>query len=344
MGKIYNCMVIVFLGLITVTGLKAQSADEQSIDQKIIDATQWEFINLEMLLQGVGRFSFENTGFNGGRTFEVGVARIGLNGVLDDDFDYRIQLGFTNTPVLLDAYLGYKFSEMFRFRLGSQKPLTSIEQIPSPGDTDFIDRARLVGTVYKSREIGISFFGDINDFNYNVGIFNGSGVQLNNDNNFFLRGRIAYNYDLDEKHSVTAGLNGAYSRSRNETLGNTSIILDGDRYSIGGDIIYDASQWFVKGEILYTEFNVQFTAGTPSVLASYITLGYRPETDLELLIRWDRLGSDVPDTIPDNSLLIFGVNKQMTRLMSFQANLLTQFDDRFTGEQVGISFNLQFQL
>lgn len=340
----YKLTFVLFFIISSFTSANSQSKTD-SLDQKIIDATQREYVNLEVLLQGVGLFSFEDTDFNGGRSFDLGVARLGVNGKLDNNFDYRIQLGFTNNPVLLDAYIGYTVNDFLHIRAGSQKPLTSADQIPSPGDTDFIDRSRLVGTVYKRREIGVAFLGDIGKFHYNAGIYNGSGVSTNNDNNFFLRSRIAYNHTMENSRSLVVAVNSAYSQTENETLGNnTSIILDGERYSIGGDIDFDAGVWFAKAEFLYTEFEALLLAVRPDVTSSYATLGYRPVSGSEYLLRWERIDFDASDNIPDNSRFIFGLNRQLTQLMSYQVNLIYQFNDDLIDNQFGAAFNLQFQL
>lgn len=344
MGKVYRtvfALIFIFSGF---TAAYSQSKAD-SLDQKIIDATQREYINLDVLLQGVGLFSFEDTDFNGGRSFDLGVARLGVKGKVDNNFDYRLQLGFRNNPVLLDAYIGYTVNDILHIRAGAQKPLTSLDQIPSPGDTDFIDRSRLVGTVYKRREFGVTFMGDVGRFHYNAGIYNGSGVDTNKDNSFFLRSRIAYNHPLENNRSFAIALNSAYSETENETLGNsTGIILDGERYSIGGDIDFNAGDWFVKAEYLYTEFEALLLAGRPDVTASYATLGYRPATDSVLLLRWERIDFDASDDIPDNSRFILGLNRQLTRLMSYQVNLLYQYNDDLIDDQLGLAFNLQFQL
>ncbi len=343
MKKLFACILYPLIMCPIAYG--QAGSEEELLDQKIIDATQKEFINLEVLLQGVGLYSVNDTDFNGGRTFETGQARLGINGILDKKFDYRIQLGFTNDPVLLDAYLGYKFNDKLNIRAGSQKPLASADQIPSPGKTDFIDRARLVGTVYKRREIGVVLHGDIGSFYYYTGLFNGSGVSANKDNNFLLRSRLQYEFQLNQSRSLALAFNSAYSESRGESLNNSnSIILDGVRYSLGGDLIYDTEAWFAKAEFLYTRFNALDLPGKPDVAAAYVTLGYRPKTDWEVLIRWDQVEFDASDDIPDNTLFILGVNRQISQLMSFQINLLAQFDDDRFDEQAGIAFNLQFQL
>lgn len=344
MGKRYRIVFVVLFVFSGFTSANSQSKAD-SLDQKMIDATQREYIKLEVLLQGVGLFSFEDTDFNGGRTFDLGVARLGVNGNVDSNFDYRIQLGFRNNPVLLDAYIGYTVNDFLHIRAGSQKPLTSLDQIPSPGDTDFIDRSRLVGTVYKRREFGVAFLGDIGRFHYNAGIYNGSGVDTNKDNSFFLRSRIAYNHPLKNNRTLAIAVNSAYSQSENETLGNsTGIVLDGERYSIGGDVDFNTGDWFVKAEYLYTEFEALLIAGRPDVIASYATFGYRPSSDSVLLMRWERIDFDESEDIPDNSRFLLGLYRQLTQLMSYQVNLIYQFDDDLIDDQLGLAFNLQFQL
>jgi len=344
MMKKVSALVLCFLFACQI-GYGQEDSGEESLDQKIIDATQREYLNLDVLLQGVGLYSFDDTDFNGGRTFENGLARLGIKGNVDKKFDYRIQLDFTNDPVLLDVYFGYSFNDKLKVRAGSQKPLASADQIQSRGDTDFINRARLVGTVYKRREVGLVLYGDIGNFHYYSGLFNGNGVDVNEDNNFLLRNRIEYTFQLNQSRLLTLGFNSAYTESTGETLSNSdSIIMNGERYSLGGDIQFDNGSWFTSAEFLYTEFEALGFTGRADITASYITFGYRPEDDWEVLVRWDRVDFDDSEALPDNTLYTIGVNRQISQLMSFQFNLLAQFDDDIIDEQAGIAFNLQFEL
>jgi hypothetical protein len=104
-----------------------------------------------------------------------------VRGQLESNFVYRLQLELRNSPSIIGALVGYRFSDQFQLVAGAFKSFLSADLDPNPGDTDFINRARLVGSMMKSREIGLTAIGNSGQFNYSFGMYNGYGLQTAND-------------------------------------------------------------------------------------------------------------------------------------------------------------------
>ncbi len=339
-----------FLSLITVlvfstfliTETAVSQTESEDPDSRLLSLVKHDVFSVSGLLQAYGRFSFEDNNFNGGRTFQAGNARLTFSGNLDQDFDYQFQFNFAREPNLLDAYIGYNYSERFRIRAGAQKPIISAEFIPNPGLTDFISRARLVGTYFKPREIGVSFYGDIDQFYYNVGMYNGTGVTTNVDNRFFYTTRLAYNMELQGDDNLRIGGNFAFGESFGTTSGTTNIQLAGNRYIYGADVRYENDTWIFAAEVLAGDLEVtNYIAGPEEqIISYYITGGYKLNEQTQILARWDHLGFQERDR--RNNQFILGFTHYATDLISFKINLISQFDE-VADNQMGLSTSLQFQ-
>lgn len=333
--------VIILLGVLFFlpADLYSQS-DPADRDYRLLSLVKHEPFSVSGLLQAYGRYSFEDTDFNGGRTFQAGNARIALSGVLDGQFDYRFQFNFAREPNLLDAYLSYNYSERCRIRMGAQKPQFSAELLPHPGLTDLISRARLVGTMLNPREIGASIFGDLGQVHYYFGLFNGNGVNTNTDNKFFYMGRLAYQAETDGDGFVRIGINGAFGDNDNTTIGSSGIQIAGHRYLYGADIRYEDNSWIFAAELLVGDFDVVNYIGGPeeTIVGYYFTGGYKIDESTRVVARWDHLSFREIDS--GSNQFILGLTHYVTELVSFRINLLSEFDEAIDN-QVGISASMQ---
>ncbi len=223
--KLKNMKSILIAGLLftishtIVFSQSSSTSDGDSWREKL----KAERLQVGLLLQSVGVFSFQDDNFNGGRRFELGATRLDLRGTLESSFTYRLQVDFRRSPNILDAQVGYRPSDQFHLVAGSFKPFLSADLDPSPAQTDFIDRARLVGAMMNSREIGMTVLGKSGRLNYRFGMYNGYGLQTANDIRFFYTARFGYVADLNNK-SVELGINqvnflGQFNNGGNEQFG-----------------------------------------------------------------------------------------------------------------------------
>jgi hypothetical protein len=324
----------------TAPPLEARQQDPEPLTEQLLALTQNDPFRITALITAAGHFSFEDDDFRGGRAFRVDHARLGVGGALDGGFDYRFQFEFAREPNLLDAYVGYRLSERANLRVGAQKPQITAELLPSPAGTDFMDRARLVGAQLRAREVGVSLFGDLEGLRYDLGLYNGTGVATNVDNRFLFTGRVAHDVGTAGGAPLTAGFNLAYGQCQAAQCGLSGFTGNGSRRTLGGDVRYESDRWIVAGEILSTTMEVvAATFDEERILGYYLTGGYKLSDQTVLLARWDRL--EFRELDQRNSLIVLGLDHGLTRLMTFQMNLLTLVDGD-ADNQTGLSAGLQF--
>ena len=330
--------LFIFVLLLPFSMVYGQTTSDTVDDLK--DRFKSEELNVGLLLQSVGVLSLDDDNFNGGRQFELGATRLDIKGQLPNNFSYRLQLDFRRSMSVMDAQVGYRFSDQFRVVTGMFKPYLSADLDPSPASTDFINRARLVGSMLNSRELGITALGETEGFNYRFGIYNGNGRQLRNDDNGFLyTARFGYEVNLENEDTVNFGLNGAVNTSESERVGNSGLFSSGDRTIFGAFVKYDSDRFFGTIEFLQTDFEVQGLNLDESITGFYATVGNNISDQSQLLARFDHLSYD---EIGNNSnRIVLGWNYQATELVSFQVNGLLQFNEG-DDNQAGISGNLQF--
>lgn len=313
-------------------------AQEPLADQMRQNLKSEEF-SVGFLLQSLGNFSFTDDEFNGGNKFDIGATRLSFGGRVDNGFLYKMQMDFRRSVSILDAQVGYAFSDDFRIITGAFKPYLSIDLDPNPGATDFINRARQVGVMMNSREIGITALGESGNLNYRIGMYNGNGLVRTNDGGFLYTARLGYSIPSDH-NEFKIGLNGAVNQTEMERVGNTGLISTGDRVLYGFFAQYDSESIFADFEFLQTQFDTPQPGTEETITGFFATLGTHLTEKTDLLGRWDHLEFD--DLNRESELLTLGLNHQATQLISFQANLLA-FIPESGDTQVGLSGNFQFQ-
>ncbi|MCH8557999.1 MAG: OprO/OprP family phosphate-selective porin [Balneolia bacterium] len=329
------------MALVAVSGAQAQQSDNsEPLADQLTDRLKSDVFSLGILSQSVFTFSFEDDNFNGGRAFDLGAQRVDMRGTLDGSFTYRMQLEFRNNPAILDAQVGYIYSDKFRVVAGAFKPFTSIDLDPSPGDTDFLNRAQHVGAMMNNREIGVTAIGDGENFSYRIGMYNGTRLTRQNDNRFMYTARLAYTTDL-EGGIFEGGISAFLDQTRNSPVGNSGLNSAEDRFLYGGHIKFDSDTFFARAEFLQTRFDaVQLAGEEETITGFFATLGYIINPKNEVLGRFDYLGYDLLDT--NTNLFTIGWNHQATRMFSFGVNLLIETDDS-DDTRSGLAGQMQFQ-
>ena len=159
-----------------------------------------DYMSLSGYLQG----GFQTPGVGGDEpssTFYLKRARVSLTGnVPQDNIDYRLQVDMAGSPKICDLYFRYKPSAAFNVQLGQFKIPFAIENdIYGPTTVEFIDYSyittllarnadRFDGISAGGRDIGLQLYGGFgeargyNILSYNLGIFNGAGINKADNN------------------------------------------------------------------------------------------------------------------------------------------------------------------
>ena len=337
MKKIITLLSTILLITILSDDIYAQS-DEPMADL-LTERFKTEPMQLGILVRTNGVYSFEDDGFLGGRRYGLSNARLRFRGTLDQGFTYDMQMEFNRQSSIIDLNVGYKFSERLHVVAGAQKPDIGLDLMSGAGNTAFISRARLISTMLNSREIGVSASGDLGGFDFNVAMFNGYGLDRNNDNNFMYLGKLGYT--LDSGNSTTyLGVNAVYNNSVLETVGNTGFVSLEDRWTYGGFADFDSDTFFGAAEFLQTTFERVGQAGDETITGFYATAGLKLSVQNEILVRWDHLSFDVAEE-RGSERIILGLNHYATSLVKFQVNLIADFNDDDT--RYGLAGTFQFQ-
>ncbi len=244
-------------------------------------------------------------------------------------------------PNLLDAFIGYRYNDALNLTVGAMKPRQTLDYIPAPGSTDFIDRTRITGLLVQSREIGLAAEGTMNSFYYYAGLFNGSKLSSNNNNTFYGMGRLQYALKNVLPGTLQIAVQGSYGNSPNVRSGSVGPILRGERTIYGGDLRWESGRILLAAEYLAGQLETaNIVDSREEISGYYVTAGYKRLNDMMILGRWQSWAFEERD-YRDQQLTV-GVNQNITRLISFQFNYDLYWPEH-GHQQSGLSFLLQLE-
>ena len=207
-------------------------------------------------------------------TFFVKRARVDFQGDISPKIDYRLQLEFAS-PKIVDIYLRYKPLEALNVQVGQFKVPFSIENTHYvPLKYEFIEYSMAVcrlmgftdvcGVNATGRDLGAQLYGGLIDrdgysiLNYNVGVFNGEGINTKDKNkskDVVTRLMVQPLRALSFAGYYYWGEVGAdYAR----------------RTRYGGGVCYDDGRWIARGEYIAGRTGI----GSPDVAAPFDSRGY----------------------------------------------------------------------
>ncbi|MGF7140706.1 porin [Roseimarinus sediminis] len=330
--------LLIILSLFFLT-VKAQ---EEPLALQIREKVQHEAFTVNALLQSGFRYSLKDNYFQGGRTFEAANARISIRGTIDGQFYYRLFFNLVSEPNLLDAYIGYRYSDAFSVTVGAMKPKQTQDFIPDPGSTDFIDRTRINGLLVQAREVGVAAEGNLKNLWYYAGFFNGTKLRGNNNNQFYGIGRLQYSLPDVASGQLKLGIQGSYGNSPGVRTGSTGPMLRGNRSIYGGDFRYASERWLFAGEYMAGLLEtVTFPDRAELISGFYFTAGFQALEKTMFLARWQTWKEREANV--KGVLFTLGMNHALTSLTSFQFNFDTyQLDDDDIQYAVSLLLQVQF--
>ena len=252
------------------------------------------FADEHMSLSGYLQGGFQTLSNDPSSTFYLHRARVSLTGnAKEEKIDYRLQVDMAGSPKICDLYFRYKPSQAFGMQLGQFKMPFAIENdIYGPTTVEFIDYSyittlfarnsdRYDGVAATGRDIGFQIYGGFGDnkdyqtLSYNIGIFNGRGINSRDNNDAKdIVARLIY------KPSQSLSLSGSVMSAKTNYEGN----LRSNRWSVG--VIYDVEDFIVRSEYAGAEFN------DDEIDAFYVMGGYKIEKEWMLVARYETLNED----------------------------------------------------
>ncbi len=113
------------------------------------------------------------TGIPDVNAFELRRARLGVEGTVWKDVDYKFEIDFANdTTAIKDAYFEYTgWGPEFKIRVGNFKTFNSLEHIMSSNYIEFMERAAFIEAFQLDRQIGIGALYQREHFTLTAGVF-----------------------------------------------------------------------------------------------------------------------------------------------------------------------------
>ena len=282
------------------------------------------FADERMSLSGYLQGGFQMA--ESGDTFYLKRARVSLTGnAREEKIDYRLQVDMAGQPKICDLYFRYKPSSELGMQLGQFKIPFAIENdLYGPTTVEMIDysyittllarnNSRYDGIASTGRDIGFQLFGGFGEqkgyktLSYNVGIFNGSGINTadNNDAMDFVA-RLIY------KPSKELSLSGSVMATETKTELST---IKSDRWALGA--IYDVEDFMFRGEYAGAEFD---TGNDYDVNTFYLLGGYKLDKEWMLVARYEALNQNYDATDYHSDRVTLGAVYKPYSFLRFQLN------------------------
>ncbi|HZA67674.1 MAG TPA: porin [Geminicoccaceae bacterium] len=132
---------------------------------------------------------------------EVRAARLGIEGTVWKDFDYRFEVDFADDGVeIQDAYIEYGGPpiEPARYiRVGQYKTPNSLEELTSSRFITFMERAAITDAFELNRRIGVGSGVGGDNWGVDAGLFGQNVDQQSDNEGFAAAGRGHYAFDLE---------------------------------------------------------------------------------------------------------------------------------------------------
>ena len=270
-----------------------------------------EFADKHMRLSGYlqGGFSWDS---DAGSTFYIRRARVSLSGdFAKEKFDYRLQVDMAGSPKICDLYVRYKPMNEINAQIGQFKLPFSLEnELYGPTKFEFIEYSYLTtylarnnnrydGIAATGRDMGLQLYGGFIErdgysiINYNVGVFNGAGINSKDNNkskDFIAR--------LIVKPIKGLSISGSYMYSEVNHGGNA--YMKTPRWSVGA--IYDVRHWIARAEFAQANF------GGNTTNAFYALAGYHFEKPWTVAARYEFINDEL-NTMDNHRVTLGGVYK-----------------------------------
>lgn len=326
------------LFLMIVALATAITSQAQTSGEKVKEFAD-KHLRLSGYLQGGFRWD-ENA--DPATTFYLHRARISLTGdAAQEKIDYRLQVDMAGSPKICDLYFRYKPMKALNIELGQFKiPFSYENENCGPTTVEFIEysyittylarnNARYDGIAATGRDIGFQVYGGFieregyNIINYNLGVFNGNGINVKDHNSS--KDLIAR---LVIKPFKGFALTGSYMFA--ETNYGDNKYMKSPRWAVGA--LYDSRHCVARSEYAEADFGGNLTR------AFYALAGYHFEQPWSLFARYEFINDEL--RIMDEERIQIGVAYKPFKFLRLQSNLSYTMPHLVIDSKSSLGFNL----
>ena len=302
------------------------SANAQTAGEKV-KAFADEHLRLSGYLQGGFRWD-ENA--EPSNTFYLHRARLSLTGdAAKDKIDYRLQVDMAGSPKICDLYFRYKPLKQLNIQLGQFKvPFSYENENCGPTTVEFIDYSYITTYLARNngkydgingatgRDIGFQLYGGFIEregysiINYNVAVFNGSGINIkdhNSSKDFVAR--------LIIKPFKGFAVSGSYMYAETNFDGNK--YMKSPRYALGA--WYENGTWIGRAEYVHANF------GEVCTDSFYALAGYNFKQPWSVYARYEFIKDEA--SIMDSQRIQLGTAYKPFKFLRLQCNLNYEIND-----------------
>ena len=319
-------MKIKNLLLVLVAACMTTAAEAQTTAEKV-KAFADEHLRLSGYLQGGYRWD-ENA--EPSNTFYLHRARLSLTGdAAKDKVDYRLQVDMAGSPKICDLYFRYKPLKQLNLELGQFKiPFSYENENCGPTTVEFIEYSYITTYLARNngaydgingatgRDIGFQLYGSFfqregySILNYNVGVFNGSGINAKDHNSSkdFIARIIVKPFK---------GFNVSGSFMYAETKHGGDNYMKSPRYALGA--WYENGTWIARSEYVHANFDNTCTD------SFYALAGYNFKQPWSLYARYEFIKDNA--NIMDKDRIQIGTAYKPFKFLRLQANLNYEIND-----------------
>ena len=266
-------------------------------------------------------------------TFQLRRARLDFKGGVTDKIDFRIQAEVAGTPKMLDAFIKLKLNKAFNIEAGQFKTPFTLENQYGPLTQEAIENSIVInklagfsdvlgGKRGGGRDIGLMLYGTLFEsadgsfpvLSYNLGVFNGNGINTKDDNNSKdIIARIDFHPFIKNLVLSASAIKGTYDNGAEKNARN-------NRYSFGGEYKDDALT--VRSE--YVRADIQEPGASTKYEGFYVVAGYwfnlGESAKMSPVLRYDYYNATgVPQKLKQTNYL-FGLDFWPESHLRFQVN------------------------
>jgi len=270
-------------------------------------------------------------------SFRIKRARLKLNGEILKNLHYNLQIDAVKSPCLLDATVEFRFSSLAHFFLGQFKVPFSLENLTSSSSLDIINRSQTVERLCpgrdiraSGRDIGLAVNGRFKNLEYTLGIFNGSGInQQDNNENKDIAARMVF-FPFESLSLGISHYNGRYDPGQGaEPFAKTRTGLETSAVK---------GKFSLKGEIIFAR------DAEVSKTGWYLQGGYFLAKPVQTIIRYDFFDGDKDAEGDSISVLTLGLNYFFSKKTKLQVNyeLHGEEENKISNNAILAQFQIDF--